>query len=208
VADLVEHLESFLGPINRGARGDRSTPAGVQVVWFADDAPFLGVTTIVTLGLSHHRLFQPGGNDLRQELMLHLPTADQPANAVGVLFQLAGELIDGHRGLLRGELVGPRGRLFAGAEMTALYATAPVYLPDEFAVCDSPTGPIVLTWLVPITDAEAHYLDTHGWPALEAAFQAENPDLTDLTRTSINTAATHQRPDRRPDLPPTEPHRA
>jgi hypothetical protein len=189
MVDLIAHLESFLGPISRGARGDGSTPAGLQVVWFADDTPFPGATTLATLGLSRHRLSQPSG-DLRQELMLHLPTTGQPANAAGVLFQLAGELLATHRGLPRGELVGPRGRLFAGTAMTALYVTVPVYLPDEFAVCDSSTGPIVLTWLVPVTDAEVQYVRIHGWRALETAFESEDPDLTDLSRASIAVAAT------------------
>jgi hypothetical protein len=193
MAELIAHLESFLGPILVGSQGDESTPAGIQVVWFGPDRPFAGVTTAATLGLSHRRLSQPSGRNLRQELMLHLPTTDQPPNAAGVLLQVAAELLDGHRGLLRGEIIGPRGPLFAATQMTALYATAPVYLPDEFAVCPTGAGTVVLTWLVPVTGEEADYLRTHGWHALEQAFLAENPDLTSLTRPSITAATTAQR---------------
>jgi hypothetical protein len=192
VADLVAHLESFLGPIIDGTAGDGSTAAGVQVVWFASDRPVTGVSTVATLGLSHHRLAQPSGSDLRQELILHLPTNGQPANAAAVLFQLAGELIADHRGLLRGEVVGPRGQLFADSAMTALYAAAPIYLPDEFAVCETTAGPVVLTWLIPITDVEARFAQTHGWSALEDAFQADNPDLVDIGRAPL--AAAHHTP--------------
>jgi hypothetical protein len=192
MAELIAQLESFLGPIMAGSRDDESTPAGIQVVWFGPDRPSAGVTTVVTLGLSHHRLSQPSGTDLRQELMLHLPTTDQPANAAGILFQVAAELLDGHRGLLRGEIIGPRGPLFAATRMTALYATVPVYLPDEFAVCPTEAGLVVMTWLVPVTDEEAGYLRTHGWHALEQAFLAENPDLTDLSRPSITASTTAQ----------------
>jgi hypothetical protein len=47
----------------------------------------------------------------------------------------------------------------------------------------------VITWLVPITDAEAQYVHLRGWNALETAFQTEDPDLTDMTRKPV-TAAT------------------
>lgn len=185
MADLVEHLERFLGPIEGGTGGDASTPAGLQVIRFGADAPFTGVTTWATLGLSNHHLAQQGGGGLHQELVMHLPNARQPANTAGVLFQVAGELIERGRGLARGELIGPRRRLFAQAEMTALVATTPVYLPDSFAVCNTPAASVVLTWLVPLTDAEAQFAHVHGWPILEGIFVAQDPDLTDLDRTSV-----------------------
>src|SRR5690242_3451642 len=91
MADLVGHLELFLGPIEGGTRGDDSTPVGVQAIWFGADAPFAGVTTWATLGLSNHHLTQPSGRALHQELVMHLPNARQPANTAGVLFQVADE---------------------------------------------------------------------------------------------------------------------
>ncbi|WP_167517584.1 suppressor of fused domain protein [Micromonospora orduensis] len=185
MADLVEHLERFLGPIQGGTPGGGSTPAGVQVIRFGADAPFTGVTTWATLGLSNHHLGQQGGGGLHQELLIHLPNARQPSNTAGVLFQVAGELIERGRGLARGEVIGPRGRVFPQTEMTALAATTPAYLPDSFAVCDTPAAPTVLTWLVPLTQAEAQFAHVHGWPALEDIFVAQNPDLTDLGRMSV-----------------------
>ncbi|WP_433078770.1 suppressor of fused domain protein [Dactylosporangium sp. CA-052675] len=185
MAELVEHLERFLGPIEGGTHGDHSTPDGVQVITFGADAPFTGVTTWATLGLSNHHLHQQGGDGLHQELMMHLPNARQPANAAGVLFQVARELIERGRGLARGELIGPRGQLFAEAEMTALVATSPVYLPDSFAVCNTPTTRVVLTWLVPLTEAEARFAHVHGWRTLEDIFVAQDPDLTDFNRASV-----------------------
>ncbi len=185
VADLTEHLEHFLGPIASGTPGDESTPSGVQVIQFEADAPFTGVTTWTTLGLSHQHLAHTGGKGLHQELVMHVPTARQPANVAGVLFQVAGELIRRGQGAARGEVMGPRGRLFAGTEMTALVAAQPVYLPDEFAVCETSAASVVLAWLVPLTQAEAHFARDHGWAALEAVFVEHDPDLTDLQRASV-----------------------
>jgi hypothetical protein len=183
VADLVEHLERFLGPVEGGTPGDDSTPVGVQVIRFGADAPFAGVTTWATLGLSNHHLTQPGGRGLHQELVMHLPNARQPANIAGVLFQVAAELIERGQGLALGEVIGPRGQLFTQSEMTALVAAAPVYLPDSFGVCDTAAAPVVLTWLIPVTAAEAQFARAHGWPALEAVFVAQDPDLTNIDRT-------------------------
>jgi hypothetical protein len=188
VTDLVAHLESFLGEIQAGSQGDGTTPQGVQVIWFSPGKPFSGVVTVTTLGLSRSHLEQPSGRGLHQELLMHLPTTGEPINAASVLFQVAQHLVDRGHGLLRGQVLGPWGQLFADTQMTALYAAAPVYLPDEFAVCDTPAATVVMTWLVPITDAEAHYVAHHGWRAFEDELLAEDPDLTDLARNSIEAA--------------------
>ncbi|GAA2212911.1 hypothetical protein GCM10009850_083730 [Nonomuraea monospora] len=185
MAHLVEHMERFLGPIDSGSRGDDSTPAGVQVIRFGPDAPFTGVTTWATLGLSDHHLGQTSGRGLHQELVMHVRHDRQPANLAGVLFQVAGELVQRGRGLARGEVIGPRGRLFPQGEMAALVAAPPVYLPDSFAVCDTPATPIVVTWLVPLTEAEARFVHAHGWGVLEDIFVAQDPDLTDIERAGV-----------------------
>jgi hypothetical protein len=178
-------LESFLGPIESGVRGDESTPAGVQVVRFRADSPFTGVTTWATLGLSNHHLSQSSGRGLHQELLMHLTNARQPTDPAGVLFQLAGELIQRGRGLGRGEVIGPRGKLFADTEMTALVAASPGYLPDSFAICETPATPVVMTLLVPLTEQEARFAVERGWRALEAIFVEQDPDLTDPRRVSV-----------------------
>jgi len=193
VTGLVAHLEAFLGEIRAGSGGDDTTPGGVQVVWFGPDKPFAGAITIATLGLSYVYLEQPSGRGFHQELLMHLPADRESHNAAGVLFQVAKLLVDCGRGLLRGDVLGPWGQLFAGTTMTALYAADPICLPDDFAVCDTPAGEVVLTWLVPITDAEAHYVARRGWRAFEDALMAEDPDLTDLTRGSIDAALAPER---------------
>lgn len=74
MAGLIEHLESFLGLITGGSRGDDATPEGVQVAWFGPDVPFGGVTTLVTVGLSRRHLGLPNGWALHQELVMHVTT--------------------------------------------------------------------------------------------------------------------------------------
>ena len=189
MTELIAHLESHLGAISGGTNGDESTPEGLQVAWFGANRPYTGVTTIATLGLSRHHLAQSGSKGLHQELLMHLPMASQPRNAAGLLLQVAAELLLRGRGLLRGEVIGPRGPLIGSGQMTALNAAAPGYLPPGFDICDTGTITIVMTWLIPITATEAHYVHTQGWPAFEETLAAEDPDLADLSRSPV-TAAT------------------
>jgi hypothetical protein len=184
VANLLEHMEEFLGPVRAGSHGDGSTPSGVQVAWFANDVPARGLVTLSTLGLSRHHLDRPDGGTAHQELLFHFPEDDEPPNAAGLLFQLAAEMIHRSEAMSRGTIIGPRGRLFATGRMTALYAAAPVYLPDEFARCAG-APPVDLLWLVPITDTEAAFARTHGRRAFEDALEREDPDLSNPNRDQL-----------------------
>jgi hypothetical protein len=185
VADLIEHLESFLGPIAGGSRGDDATPEGVQVAWFGPGVPFDGVTTLVTVGLSRRHLGLATGEALHQELVMHVPTDDYPARAAGLLFQMAGEMVRRRAGLQHGQVIGPRGPLFPDSQTTAMVAISPRYLPEPFAVCHTERVPVVLTWLVPITTGEAEVIQKSGWGTLEQAFAAQNPDLADPGRAEM-----------------------
>ncbi|MER7333675.1 MULTISPECIES: suppressor of fused domain protein [unclassified Micromonospora] len=185
MAGLIEHLESFLGLIAGGSRGDDATPEGVQVAWFGPDVPFGGVTTLVTVGLSRRHLGLAAGEALHQELVMHVPTDDYPARAAGLLFQVAGEMVRRRAGLQHGQVIGPRGPLFPGSQTTAMVAISPRYLPEPFAVCHTETVQVVLTWLVPITTGEAEVIQKSGWGTLEQAFAAQNPDLADPGRGEV-----------------------
>lgn len=53
---------------------------------------------------------------------------------------------------------------------------------------ETSAAPVVLAWLVPLTQAEAHFARARGWAALEAVFVEHDPDLTDRGRTSVQLA--------------------
>ncbi|GAA1894721.1 suppressor of fused domain protein [Asanoa iriomotensis] len=185
MADLIAHLESYLGTIAGGSQGDDTTPSGVQVAFFGPDAPFAGVTTVVTVGLWRRHLTVAGDRALHQELLMHVPNDDYPARAAGLLFQVAGELVRRGAGLRHGQVLGPAGPVFPGSAMTALVATNPGYLPESFAVNRTDSVAIVLTLLLPITTGEAAVVRERGLPALEGLFVAEDLDLTDPGRADV-----------------------
>ena len=70
--------------------------------------------------------------------------------------------------------------------MEALYVGIPVYLPEAFATFKREDGDTsVVAWLVPISAAEARFVDRRGWEAFEDELVKHDPDLSDPHRPSI-----------------------
>lgn len=188
MTNIFEHLEAFAGEIAQGwsvdSDGNRLPFQVVQTV----GGPHLGTTTFVTLGLSNFPLSSdPTGQTqkmIRHELLMIVPSEAVPPNIVGIIQQAGLEALARGSAYLRGELLGPRGALFAGYEPKALYASLPVYFPDEFwgATVDG-VGDVAFVWLVPLLDEEANYLSKNGWPDFESRLASTDPDLTNYART-------------------------
>ncbi|MDQ0577190.1 suppressor of fused domain protein [Agromyces albus] len=75
--------------------------------------------------------------------------------------------------------------MFPGATTSALYVTAPVYFPDEFATVREAGHDVVIAWLVPITTSEAEYVKAHGWERFEDVLVEQAPDLIDFSRAAV-----------------------
>ena len=123
---------------------------------------------------------------IRHELVFLARPSFGDRNIPAILHQVGMEAIHKNRPYLRGDVIGPRGTLFAGTNMTALYVAQPVYLPDSFATYESPTGVArVFAWLVPITCEEGALVKTKGWRELDEKFCTVDPDLLDFNRPSV-----------------------
>src|SRR5437588_10705028 len=127
---VISHLESFCGPIAEGWKFD---PDGKEMpfqVIRLERGPTAGTVTFSTLGLSNYPLKSPDCEKLiRHELIMLARAGAVPANFPAVLQQVGAEAITRASPYLRGEVIGPHGRLFSVAEMTALYVSNPVYFP-------------------------------------------------------------------------------
>jgi hypothetical protein len=179
---LPEFLEQHLGQIAEGWVYDDGPT--VRVVRFPDQ-PTDGITTFTTLGLSDHVLRLPSGDEVRQEFIF--PTrAEYPPNWVAsFLGTLTQTVLRKHWGLARGEFIGPSDPLIPGATANAVYASIPVIYPDAVRVYSGASSPVVLVWLVPITEGEVNYIKTHGWDAFESLLENDQPDLFDLRRPGV-----------------------
>jgi hypothetical protein len=141
--------------------------------------------SFATVGLSRHPLRSPSGKDIRQELMVIVPDGLRDGPIPGLLQQIGTEALAAAKPLLRGDVIGPRGKLIEGSMMEAVYAAIPVYLPDDFAVYEGEGEQVVVVWLVPISAGEARYVKTHGWKEFEDRLLESDPDLTDVFRASL-----------------------
>lgn len=189
MTNLFEHLEAYAGEILHGWSDDgQSEKPPFQIVQLSG-GPYAGTTTFSTLGLSNFPLPNGKSGDkarlIRHELLIVVPKDAVPGNIAAVLQQAGLEALSRNAAYLRGEMLGPKGVLFEGYEPKALYASNPVYFPDDFAsVVVDGVGDVAIVWLFPLLDDEIHYLHTHGWPAFEAKLVEEDPDLVDYRRTS------------------------
>lgn len=182
--DLVQHLEAQLGPIVDGF-GDQ---AALNVVRFAD-RPQAGVTTYCTLGLGQHLLRLPSGKQVRQELLLSVHDSYDPVAVASALLTLAERLIQDHRALARGEVMGPSAPLIAGVRARAVYASLPVVFDDALMTFHGTNPPTVLVWLIPMPPEEAEYVRDHGWEPFEEALESAEAELWDLNRNPIEAVA-------------------
>jgi hypothetical protein len=68
------------------------------------------------------------------------------------LLVVVGEmLLKAHEALAPGDVIRGAGDILDTGEKTALYAAAPTFLPDDFAVFVASEPPTEIVWLVPIT---------------------------------------------------------
>lgn len=190
MTSLVDHLESHLGRIEVGwSESDEGEPLPFQVVRFSG-GPVEGCRVFSTLGLSRYPLLSRVSHKMiRHELVLLARRGFGDKNLPGLLQQLGLECLKDNTAYLRGDVIGPRGVLFDGSTLQALYVAMPAYFPDSFASFQPAEGEaVVMVWLVPISAGEALFVRERGWQSFEDALLRYDPDLSDFTRPPLSLA--------------------
>jgi hypothetical protein len=177
---VVKHLEHHLGEAT-GGWGDKSR---IQVLHFPA-RPEPGIVTYATLGLSDAVLPMGNGRTVRQELLLAVRAAFDPAAVAGMLTSFADYVVGQGRALLRGDVVGPSDPLIPGVEARAVYAAMPVVFPEGIDTMRESTPPTVFVWLAPLRVEDAEYVRFHGWSAFEDALERVPLDFWDLNRAPL-----------------------
>jgi suppressor of fused protein SUFU len=178
---LLAHVERWLGPIARGHIYDELQ---VHVVQF-NGCPFRDAVTYSTLGLSRHILPQPFGTDIRLELLFGCYSRYIPLQPESVPAAVAKIVLESHKPLVRGQVIGPAGPIMAGASVDGFYCSSPSAYPDELAEFEGSEPVTVFVWLIPITHDEIHYVWEHGWSAFEDLLVVHDPDVWNLERSSM-----------------------
>jgi len=182
MVDIVEHLEQFLGPITAGWSKDADgNQQHAQILKFSEGANG-GIASYATLGLSHRKLGLPDKEPVRIELLMMVRKGIFERYVPSLMQQLVGDLIHGGTAPLRGEVIGPRGRIDPDTCLEAFFVYNPVYLPDEFGTYKDTDGPVLIVWLIPLFREEASFAQTKGGEALAGLLLEYDPDLTDWRR--------------------------
>lgn len=187
MSTLIDHLERFCGPLQYGVSREVNGEQLPFHVVRLESSGSSGIQVLSTLGLSNYALeSRVSGKTILHELIVVL-RIDQPLKSLpAVLVDIGIEAIEAGVAYLRGDVIGPRGPLAEGSELTALYAAIPSCFPDEFHSFVREDGAtVVFVWLVPISTEEARIAAEQGWEALEALFERSDPNVLDLERKSM-----------------------
>jgi hypothetical protein len=158
------------------ATGKAEGPAGVDVLQVPPGFHGRDFWTLVTSGLSDHRMAVPGDlgpEHARAELVLYVP--EPTPSHVRLLQTCAALATEPETWLGHGHSI-PNGQppapLFPGSELKALLLLRTILEPDAF-LPDHLTiegDPVNFLWLVPITAAELDLKLVQGLPALLQRF--------------------------------------
>jgi hypothetical protein len=183
---LIDHLERYLGPIAGGWTDDPDgNPMPFQLVHNRQAGN--GTDTYGTLGLSEHLLMSPiTGDDHRIELIMLAPAAtNDPTPVLASLLGIGATLIRVHEAPSVGDLFRNVGPLRQISAMDTLYAGRVLLWPREFADFGEGTSRVSPLWLMPVSEAEAHYVREHGWSEFEKLLIEHDPDPADFHRPSL-----------------------
>lgn len=180
--NLPHHLEKYLGRIEQGW-SSASLP-GVQVCLFPDQ-PREDVMTLATLGLSNTVLEMRGTRKVRQELLFATYCDRTPDEFAQLLLHVAEEVLKTGRAPLRGDVLPLGDRVASDSHAEFFYASMPAVYPDELATMEGSDPATVIVWMIPILRAEAQFIERSGWSNFEDRLETVDPDLFDLTRSSI-----------------------
>jgi hypothetical protein len=181
---IIDHLETNLGVIAEGWENDSAASDVLHVVRFADQ-PFKGASTFSTIGLSESKVLLPKGTYCRQEFIFAAWDRYLAAQVGSFLLTFADYVRGKQRPLLRGDVIGPSVPVIPGVTANSVYATNPVIFPKTLARYDGDDTPTVITWIVPLMEAECLFVKKYGWDRFEDELESADPDLLDLSRQSV-----------------------
>lgn len=178
---VPEHLEKYLGKINRGWNVPAESKYRFSVLEFLNWAED-NINTYSTLGVSDCCLSMPHNRSVRQEYIVCCDSTVDASEVSDFMMRISDMVLQKQRAILSGEVIGPGKALFDGTKMSAIYCTNPAIYPEGLHVYDEIEPSIVFAWLIPIYAEEAEFLSRKGPDAFESLLAEKNPELWDVKR--------------------------
>lgn len=149
---LLEGITSLLGAPEEVSFGQ---PCVDGFAFFSRLPGVEGLSLAVSRGLSRHSLHQRTRPPVRQEIMVICESSSDRIEIAALLLAVAKEVAEREHAIEKGEVFGPAGELVSGSEMTAFFATEPMFLPPSFCRYSDGPDPLLGVWLLAISSDEA-----------------------------------------------------
>ncbi|MFF1876608.1 suppressor of fused domain protein [Leifsonia sp. NPDC058230] len=183
--ELDAHFRRYLGRL-AGIRKFSGAPEGLDVEFdlLTFEPGEGGFVPVISRGLSSHVLSMGVARNTRVELLMLVPeTLSELAESR--ICDIALDVFRSHRAPGRSQVLDQRGEVFPDSDMNALMSVAPVYQGSGFFVLDTSAERILFPWLMPITAAEAEFVELNGSDAFEAVLEESNVDMRNPYRESL-----------------------
>lgn len=172
---VVEHLEKYIGEISRAVNiTDKKYNLTISLL---DDIPFEGIRTYTTLGMN--RYF----NDYYYEFIFVCEERYDENEIASFLTSFAEYLIDGKKGVRKGDVRTFDFAMTSETKMNSLYFTLPFYFDDDLQELQLEDRAVVFPLIIPIYNEEAELIKEKGWKSFEEFLEENEIDnLWDLSR--------------------------
>ncbi|GAB3759118.1 suppressor of fused domain protein [Microlunatus parietis] len=184
---LYHHLTRHLGSVSAAWSTDQAgADLGFQVVEFAPSR-IDGAVVYATVGLSDYVLDSlTADGHFRLELIMVAPDRLRRSVLPYILGDYARMVLALRELPEVGTVVGNIPHLGDLSSMTTLYLGRPPYLAPDFARFRTGDLAVNIDWLLPVSAAEATYVDAEGWAAFEKLiYGRDGIDPLDYDRASM-----------------------
>ena len=166
----------------RDVEGRRNAP--FQVGTYLDQ-PVEEAFTLATIGLSETPQIGPESESVRQELLLCAWDGFRHDSLYSALFTAAQLVHDRGETANPGEVIEVPLPIAEGVSLRHFFVYLPIYHSDDLHSVPLGREAVEVLWLIPVTEAEAAYIEENGPQAFDELLGREDPDLMDLQRPSL-----------------------
>jgi hypothetical protein len=149
------------------------------------DQPVEGAFTLATVGLSETPHIGPESESVRQELLLCAWNGFRQDSLYNTIFTAAQLIHDSGETANPGEVLEIPFPIAEGLPLRHLFVHIPIYFADGLHPIPLGREAVEVLWLIPITEAEAAFVEENGPEAFDELLGREDPDLLDLERASL-----------------------
>ncbi|PKR48927.1 suppressor of fused domain protein [Thalassospira marina] len=180
---IIDHIESYVGPIQEGWK-DKRSGLNIQIIRCCDEIDE-SVDHFLSLGFSDFVLEVSPEKNARHEFLFSVRFFDDYSLVFSFLMTICEAVIVRAKAVLRGQYIRLPADVAAEMGFDALYCSIPMLQDHGFSGYDKVDPPVIFVWLIPIYSTELEFIEMNGWDRFEDMMVEQQPDLFSLSRKHI-----------------------